>query len=220
MPEGSRTSKGRALINLLPLREGETVRAVYRTRNYDEGKFILMATANGVDQEDRVRGVQHHICKADGIIALKMREDDELIGVDAHGWRRRHLDDLGVWPGRRFHESNVRPMGRAASGVRGMKLREGDQVIAVTHGTRRATTCWSSPTRALASARRFTITHARAVARMGVITMKGLDERGNLVGALSVRDGQACCMITTEGQITRQCVDPSRRWVVRRKASP
>ena len=80
LPLGSRQSKGRAIVNLLPFRQGETVRAVIQTRNFEEAKYLLFATKNGVVKKTEL-GAYNTNLKADGIIAIKMREGDELVGV-------------------------------------------------------------------------------------------------------------------------------------------
>ena len=130
LPLGSRQSKGRAIVNLLPFRQDESVRAVIATRDYKESKYLVFATKKGVVKKTEFLAYNTPL-KADGIIAIKMREDDELIGV-----RLSDGDDDILMVSRggqaiRFHESDVRAMGRDASGVRGMNLRSGDEVISV-----------------------------------------------------------------------------------------
>ena len=80
LPLGSRQSKGRAIVNLLPFRQGETVRAVIQTRSFEEAKYLLFATKNGVVKKTELAAYNTTL-KADGIIAIKMREGDELVGV-------------------------------------------------------------------------------------------------------------------------------------------
>src|SRR6201999_2915324 len=130
LPLGSRQSKGRAITNLLPMRQDETVRAVVQTRDFSETEFLLCATKNGVVKKTKLADYNTPL-KADGIIAIKMREGDELVGV-------RHSsgsDDILMVSAKgqaiRFHETDARPMGRDTSGVAGMKLRKGDEVISI-----------------------------------------------------------------------------------------
>src|SRR5205823_12906063 len=130
LPLGSRQSKGRAIVNLLPFRQGETVRAVIQTRNFEEAKYLLFATKNGVVKKTEL-GAYNTNLRADGIIAIKMREGDELVGV-----RHSSGDDDILMVSRlgqaiRFHESGVRSTGRDTSGVAGMRMRKGDEVISV-----------------------------------------------------------------------------------------
>src|SRR5438094_6474252 len=130
LPLGSRQAKGRAIVNLLPFRQDETVRAVVQTRNFEEAKYLVFATKNGVVKKTELAAYNTPL-KADGIIAIKMRDGDELVGV-------RHAtgtDDILMVSKKgqaiRFHETDARPMGRDTEGVKGMTLREGDEVISI-----------------------------------------------------------------------------------------
>src|SRR5206468_11477352 len=130
LPLGSRQSKGRAIVNLLPFRQEEQVRAVIATRDFKESKFLLFATKKGIVKKTEFEAYNTPL-KADGIIAIGMRDDDELVGV-----RLSDGDDDVLMVSRlgqaiRFHESDVRSMGRPASGVQGMRLRKNDEVIEV-----------------------------------------------------------------------------------------
>ena len=98
LPLGSRQSKGRAIVNLLPFRQDESVRAVIATRDYKESKFLVFATRKGVVKKTEFLEYNTPL-KADGIIAIKMREDDELVGRSALGRRRRHPHGLALRPG-------------------------------------------------------------------------------------------------------------------------
>src|SRR6201987_5675035 len=122
LPLGSRQSKGRAIVNLLPFRQDETVRAVVQTRNFEEAKYLVFATKNGIVKKTELSQYNTPL-KADGIIAIKMREGDELVGV-------RHStgsDDILMVSKKgqaiRFHETDARPMGRDTSGGGGMEVR-------------------------------------------------------------------------------------------------
>ena len=131
LPEASRTAKGRALVNLLPLREGERVQSVLSTRDFTEGKYLVFATRNGLIKKTEF-GAYNTPIKADGIIAINIRDDDELIAV-----RRTSGHDDIIMVSRsgqaaRFSESAVRSMGRDTSGVRGMNVsQKGNSVLAM-----------------------------------------------------------------------------------------
>ncbi len=121
LPEASRTAKGRALVNLLPLREGERVQSVLSTRDFTEGKYLVFATRKGIVKKTEF-GAYNTPIKADGIIAINIRDDDELIAV-----RRIDPGDEVIMVSRaglavRFAESDARAMGRDTSGVRGMDV--------------------------------------------------------------------------------------------------
>ena len=98
LPLGSRQSKGRAIVNLLPFRQGEQVRAVIQTRDFEEAEYLVFATKNGVVKKTKLEAYNTPL-KADGIIAIKMREGDELVGVRHSIGRRRHPDGLAHRPG-------------------------------------------------------------------------------------------------------------------------
>src|SRR3954449_3625280 len=128
LPEASRTAKGRSLNNFLPLREGERVQAVIDTRDFSEGGYLVFATKKGQVKKTEFSAYNTPI-KADGIIAIKIRDDDELVAV-----RKTGGDDDVIMVSRsgqaaRFSEKQVRPMGRDTSGVRGMNVSRGDNRV-------------------------------------------------------------------------------------------
>ena len=202
LPEGSRQSKGRALVNVLPLRQDEKVRAVIDTRDYGEGMYLLFATRNGIVKKTEFKAYDT-VLKADGIIALKIRDGDELIGV-----RLTDGDDEILMVSRngsavRFAEGDVRPMGRDTTGVSGMKLRKGDEVIAVAiarddqdllvvteNGFGKRTRVAEYPTKGRGT--------------MGVLTIRYNESRGRLAGAMIVRDGYEVMLISQDGTVIRQ----------------
>ncbi|MGH3110499.1 MAG: DNA gyrase subunit A, partial [Gaiellaceae bacterium] len=130
LPLGSRQSKGRAIVNLLPFRQDEYVRAVIATRNFEEAENLVFATRKGIVKKSAF-GAYNTPLKADGIIAIKLREDDELIGVRLASDADDILIVSRMGQAVRFHGRQVRSMGRDTSGVAGMKLRPGDEVIEV-----------------------------------------------------------------------------------------
>jgi DNA gyrase subunit A len=196
-------------VNLLPFRQDESVRAVIATRDYKESKFLVFATKGGVVKKTEFLEYNTPL-KADGIIAIKMREDDELIGV-----RLSDGDDDIIMVSRagqaiRFHESDVRSMGRAASGVRGMNLRKGDEVIEVNvaeddadllvvteNGYGKRTPLHEYPKKGRGG--------------LGVKTVQLTEAKGKLAGARVVRDGYAVMLISTGGTVIRMPVEGIRR---------
>jgi DNA gyrase subunit A len=209
LPLGSRQSKGRAIVNLVPFRQGELVRAVIATRDYGEAKFLLFATKKGVVKKTPFADYNTPL-KADGIIALKMREDDELIGV-----RLSDGDDDVLMVSRggqaiRFHEGDVRSMGRAASGVQGMRLRGEDEVIAVDIARDDADLLvvtengWGKRTR-------IADYPVKGRGGLGVQTAKLVEGKGRLAGARVVRDGYQVMLISDGGTVIRMGVDDIKR---------
>ena len=122
LPLGSRQSKGRAIVNLLPFRQDEDVQAVIATRNFEEAKYLVFATRKGIVKKTEFAAYNTPL-KADGIIAIKLREDDELIGVRLAGDADDVLMVSRMGQAVRFHGKQARAMGRDTSGVAGMKLR-------------------------------------------------------------------------------------------------
>ena len=211
LPEASRTAKGRALVNLLPLREGERVQSVLSTRDFTEGKYLVFATRKGLVKKTEFLAYNTPI-KADGIIAINIRDDDELIAV-----RRTSGHDDIIMVSRsgkasRFAETQARPMGRDTSGVRGMNVsqkgnavlamdvaRDDDELLVVTengYGKR-------SPLSAYPVKGRGT---------MGVKTITLTENKGALAGALVVREHQELVFISQNGMVQRTSVRGINRY--------
>ena len=121
LPEGSRTAKGSALVNVLPLRDGERVMAVVPTRDFSENKYIAFATAKGLVKKTEFTAYNTPI-RADGIIAIKVRDGDELVQVRLTSGEDDLLLVSKSGHASRFNEAAVRPMGRDTSGVKGMNV--------------------------------------------------------------------------------------------------
>src|SRR6188472_1070311 len=210
LPLGSRQSKGRAIQNLLPFRQDEQVRAVIQTRAFEEAKFLVFATKNGIVKKTELASYNTPL-KADGIIAIKMREEDELVSV-----RHSTGDDDILMVSRngqaiRFSENEARAMGRDTGGVKGMGLRKGDEVISsdvigVNEGDLLVVTenGYGKRTK-LADYPR------KGRGGLGVKTVQLTEARGHLVGARVVRDGYQVMLISTGGTVIKVPVDDMRR---------
>ena len=209
LPLGSRQSKGRAVVNLLPLRQDELIRAVIATRNFEEAKYLVFATKKGIVKKTRFLEYNTPL-KSDGIIALKMREDDELIGVRLSDGEDDILMVSRMGQAVRFSEKDVRSMGRPASGVAGMKLRAGDEVIEVDIASDDADLLvvtengWGKRTRVSEYP-------VKGRGTMGVKTAQLVEVRGRLVGARIVRDGYQVMLISDGGTVIRTAVDGIKR---------
>src|SRR5918998_825331 len=130
LPLGSRQSKGRAIQNLLPFTQEEQIRAVVQTRDFKDAEYLVFGTKRGVVKKTRFEDYNTPL-KADGIIAINLRDGDELIGVVHTDGDDDILMVSCKGQAIRFHEREARPMGRATGGVRGMNLRKGDEVIEI-----------------------------------------------------------------------------------------
>src|SRR3989441_664892 len=209
LPLGSRQSKGRAIVNLLPFRQGETVRAVVQTRDFEEAKYLFFATKNGIVKKTEL-GAYNTSLKADGIIAIKMREGDELIGA-----RHSTGDDDVLLVSRlgqaiRFSERDVRAMGRDASGVQGMKLRGDDEVISINIAQDDADLLVVTEN-GYGKRTRLSEYPVKGRGGMGVKTVQLTEARGRLAGARVVRDGYQVMLISTGGTVIKVPVDDIRR---------
>ena len=211
LPEASRTAKGRALVNILPLREGERVQSVLATRDYSEGRFLVFATRAGIVKKTEF-GAYNTPINADGIIAIKIRDDDELVAVR----RTSGEDDILVvarsGQAARFHESQIRPMGRDTSGMKGMNVaRAGNRVLAMDvaaddqellvvtengYGKRTALSDYPRKSRGT----------------MGVKTITLTENKGALAGALVVREHEELVFISAGGMVQRTPVRGINRY--------
>jgi DNA gyrase subunit A len=209
LPLGSRQSKGRAISNLLPVRQEEQVRAVIQTRNFEEAEYLLCATANGVVKKTRLAEYNTPL-KADGIIAIKMREGDELVAV-------RHCstgDDILLVSRNgqaiRFSEADARAMGRATEGVRGMLLRGADKVIAAEIA-RDDSDLLVVTENGYGKRTRVSEYPRKGRGGMGVKTVQLTEARGRLAGARVVRDGYQVMLISTGGTVIKMPVEDVKR---------
>ena len=209
LPLGSRQSKGRAIQNLLPFRQGEQVRAVIQTRDFEEAEFLVFATKKGVVKKTKLAAYNTPL-RADGIIAIRMREGDELVGVRHSSGDADVLMVSRKGQAIRFHETDVRPMGRDASGVQGMRLRSDDEVISVNiahddadvlvvteNGYGKRTPVHDYPVKGRGG--------------LGVKTVQLTETKGQLAGSRVVRDGYQVMLISDGGTVIRMPVDDIKR---------
>jgi DNA gyrase subunit A len=209
LPLGSRQSKGRALVNLLPFRQNEHVRAVIPTRNFEENEYLVFATRKGIVKKTAF-GAYNTPLKADGIIAMKMREDDELIGVRLASDADDILMVSRMGQAVRFHGRHVRSMGRDTSGVAGMKLRSGDEVIEVDIAADDADLLVVTEN-GYGKRTRVRDYPVKGRGTMGVKTVQLVDRKGRLAGARIVRDGYQVMLISDAGTVIKIPVDGIRR---------
>jgi DNA gyrase subunit A len=210
LPLGSRQSKGRAIQNLLPFRQGEQVRAVIQTRDFEESKYLVFATKDGIVKKTELAAYNTPL-KADGIISIKMRDDDELVSVQHSTGDDDILMVSRMGQAIRFSEKQARPMGRDTGGVKGMGLRKGDEVISadvigVNEGDLLVVTenGYGKRTK-LADYPR------KGRGGLGVKTAQLVEGKGRLVGARVVREGYQVMLISTGGTVIKMPVDDIKR---------
>jgi DNA gyrase subunit A len=202
IPEASRAAKGKALVNLLALAGSEKVTATLAVKDYPADRFVVMATKKGVIKKTELSAYSNP--RQGGIIALGLEDGDRLIGVQVTDGQREIL--LGTKQGItiRFSESDVRPMGRTAYGVKGITLEEGNEVIGMETITPDSTTAILTVTEG-GYGKRTPVGEYRVQGRggKGIISVKTTERNGLAVGFLQVRDGDEIMLMAAQGKVLR-----------------
>src|SRR5438874_9828167 len=211
LPEASRTAKGRALVNVLPLREGERVQSVLSTRDFTEGKYLVFATRKGTIKKTEF-GAYNTPIKADGIIAINIRDNDELIAV-----RRTSGHDDIIMVSRsgqaaRFSESQVRAMGRDTSGVRGMNVSQKDNAVLAMDVARDDQELLVVTQNGYGKRTPISDYPVKGRGTMGVKTITLTENKGQLAGALVVREHQELVFVSQNGMVQRTSVRGINRY--------
>jgi DNA gyrase subunit A len=203
LPVAGRGSRGKPIVNLLPLEAEERINAVLPVREFIEGPYVFMATARGTVKKTPL--VAFSRPRRDGIIGIDLRDDDYLIDVGITDGRQQILLCASNGKAVRFREADVRPMGRTAAGVRGLKIAdehrlialiiadEGELLLATEHGYGKLTPLSDFPL------------HGRG--GQGVIAIQTSERNGQMVGALLVRPDDQVMMISSTGVLVRTAVE-------------
>jgi DNA gyrase subunit A len=202
LPEASRTAKGRALVNVLPLREGEFVRAVVSTRDFSESKYLMFATRKGMVKKTELTAYNTPL-RADGIIAIKIRDDDELIAVRGTSGEDSVLMVSHSGHAAHFSEEQIRPMGRDTSGVKGMNVSRGENWVLAMDVARPETELLVVTENGYGKRTPVSEYALKGRGVMGVQTIRLTEARGGLAGALIVRDHQELVFISAQGMVQR-----------------
>jgi DNA gyrase subunit A len=229
LPLASRQARGRPIVNILPLEEGERITAILPVRDYEDDKFVFMATANGTVKKTALSAYSRP--RTSGLIAINLNDDNELIGVQITNGENEIMIFSDAGKVVRFKEAEeipavdedgnpvldengeqeikfkgVRPMGRTATGVRGIKLKEGEKVVSLIvpnetghiltttengYGKRTPLADYASKSRAT----------------QGVISIKVSERNGKVVGAVQVDDNDEIMLISNKGTLVRTPVD-------------
>jgi DNA gyrase subunit A len=200
LPQATRTARGRPIVNILPLEEDERITAILPVSEYSEDHFIFMATADGTVKKTSLD--QFANVRSNGLIAVNLRDEDSLIGVNITDGNSDIMLFSEAGKVVRFNEDQVRPMGRTASGVRGMKLMENDSVVSLIvpsnegdiltvtqNGFGKRTNLDEYP--------------AKSRATQGVVSIKVTERNGSVVGAVQAEEGDEFMMITDAGTLVR-----------------
>ncbi len=207
IPEVNRSSKGKAIANLVQMAEGEKMSAMIRVQQFPENedqRFIVMGTRNGTIKKTDLKAFSNP--RAAGIIAIQVEDNDSLISVAETDGTKDLVIGTRNGMAIRFSEEDARPMGRTAFGVRGIQLREGDHVVAmevVTEQQTLLTVCENG------FGKRTVVTEYRRQTRggIGLKNIQATDRNGMVVGIACVSDTDQLLMVTSGGQVIRMTTD-------------
>jgi len=202
LPEGSRNAKGSSLRNLLPLREGEKVMAVIPTRDFKENKYLAFATAKGLVKKTKFLAYNTPI-RADGIIAIKVRDGDELVQVRLTSGEDDILMVSHSGHASRFSEKHVREMGRDTSGVKGMNVSGKDNRVLAMDIARNDTELFVVTENGYGKRTAVSEYPVKGRGTKGVLTAKLTEKKGGLAGALIVSEHQELLFISQNGMVQR-----------------
>ena len=205
VPAGSRASKGKPVVNMFPLAEGEKITAVVPVKEFDENHYVFMATAQGTVKKTPLADFSRP--RPSGIIAVGLDEGDYLVGAALTDGKYDVMLFSSEGKAVRFEESDVRPMGRQATGVRGMKLGEGQRVVCMLV----ANTGNEDSSKAVLTATEYGFGKRTPIGEytrhgrggQGMIAIQGSERNGKLVGAVLVDDNDEVMLISTGGVLIR-----------------
>ena len=204
LPQASRTARGRPIVNLLPLDEGERITAILPVQEYDADHYIFMATEQGVVKKTPLTDFSRP--RSNGIIALSLSEGDHLIGADITDGASDVMLTASGGRAIRFKESDVRPMGRTARGVRGIRMRSGERMISqiiVAEDSQVLTVTENG------YGKRTDVSEYSVQGRggQGVISIRTSERNGSVVGAILVTESDEIMLISNGGTLVRTAVD-------------
>ena len=204
IPEAGRTARGTAIVNLIQLLPGEKITAIISMKEYDDEKFLFMATRNGMVKKTPMR--EYANVRKTGLQAIVLRENDELIEVKATDNQRDIFMVTKFGKSIRFHETDVRVTGRVSMGVIGMNLDDGDEIIGMQMDSQGETLLVVSEN---GIGKRTDISEFPIQKRggKGVLCYKIVEKTGYLVGAKLVHEDHDIMMITNEGVVIRISVE-------------
>ena len=199
LPQAGHGARGKPIVNLLPLQGNERINAVLPIREYDEKKNVFMATSQGTVKKTSLAAFSRP--RSNGIIAIELRSDDRLVGVSITDGEQDIMMFASSGKAIRFHEDDVRPMGRSAAGVRGIKLSDDHEVIALIimeQGMILTATENGYGKRTVAD--EFPV---QGRGGQGVIAIQTSDRNGRMVGALPVDEDDEIMLISSAGTLVR-----------------
>jgi DNA gyrase subunit A len=199
IPEAGRAAKGKALVNLLALSEGERITTALPVRNFKEGSLVTF-TKKGTVKKTALE--EYSNPRGKGIIAVTLEEGDELISVRKTDGKSDLIIGTKKGLSIRFNEEDVRDMGRTAKGVRGIRLRKGDEVVSAEVAGEK-TAILTVTEKGLGKRSKIEEYPVQSRGGKGVISIKIIDRGGKAVGLMQVRDEDEVVMITSSGKLIR-----------------
>jgi DNA gyrase subunit A len=204
VPAGTRASRGRPIVNLFPLAEGERISAVLPVKSFDDDRFVVMATANGTVKKTPLSDFSRP--REKGIIAVDLEQGDYLIGVAITGGQSDVVLFSDAGKAVRFEEADVRPMGRAARGVRGMKLADEARVISMLVADDESKSVLTATENGYGKRTPLAEYPRYGRGTQGVIAIQTTERNGKVVGAALVDEQDEIMLVSTGGVLIRTAV--------------
>ena len=201
LPIGSRTARGRPMVNLLPLEANERITAILPVREYPEDQFIFFATAGGKVKRTPLSNFSRP--RTNGIIALDLREEDSLIGVQLTDGSYDLLLFTSAGKGIRITEGSVRAMGRTAAGVRGIRIKSSDEVISLIATDTDDGEILFATENGYGKRTRVRQFSVQGRGGQGVISIQTSKRNGRVVGAIKTKDDEEVMLISNAGTLVR-----------------
>jgi len=208
VPQGGRASRGKPIVNLLPLMEGEKITAILPVKDFDENKFVFMATANGTVKKTPLSDFSRP--RPSGIIAVDLDEGDYLIGVALTEGHHDIMLFSDAGKAVRFDEQDVRPMGRVARGVRGMRLSGAQKLISLLVADNENLTVLTATENGFGKRTPIAEYTRHGRGTQGMIAIQTTSRNGNVVAATLVEETDEIMLITTGGVLIRTRVKEIR----------
>ena len=205
LPYASRAARGKPIVNLLPLQDGERINAILPISNFEDDKFVVMATRNGTVKKTPL--VDYSRPRTSGIIALNLVEGDELIGVDITDGSNDIMLFSDAGKVVRFSEDHLRSMGRTATGVRGMRIAEEQKIVSLLIPRTEEGAVLTVTENGFGKRTPLTEYPAKGRATKGVVSIKVSERNGAVVGAMEVIPGEHLMIISNRGTLVRTRVD-------------
>ena len=208
VPQGTRASRGKPIVNLFPLSEGEKINAVLPVKEYDDKHFVFLATSLGTVKKTPLS--QFSNPREKGIIAVELDDGDHLIGGAITEGKHDVMLFSDAGKAVRFEEGDVRPMGRQARGVRGMKIAEGQRVISMLVADSETQTVLTATERGFGKRTPISDYTRHGRGTQGMIGIQTTERNGKLIGAVLVGDEDEIMLISTGGVLIRTSVTQIR----------